>query len=306
MLNRKKRTAIILSIFLVLTLSVDAQINIWPYLKEVDIGIPEESLEKIREADRHRQYAESLISISREADRREGIEDGFDELFSASETVIGLLDQYIDKTGKELPDPLPAEMSRPLRFRDQADRYIEMAKQLKEEAVATPDNKKAISVFFMAWDLEMVAILHKARALMLFLDFPVIYEYPWDHDFAVMSDEPRKATGIIEFKNEVKPETDAETRNSVMPETGVHYIIQIAAHTEELSQRQLTSIYPGSEKVSVMFEDGWYKYFIGPFDFFNEAERMMKAISLRNAFIAAYHDGQRISVGEARRREAER
>lgn len=298
--------AVLTAMFVISVYCADAQIDIWPYLKDINISIPEQSLERIREADRHRQYAENLISISREADRREGIEDGFDELFSASETVIGLLGAYIEKTGKELPDPLPDEMSRPIRFKDQADRYIEMARQLKEEAAATSDNEKAVSVLYMAWDLEMVAILKKARALMLYLDFPVIYEYPWDHDFAVMTDEPREAAGIIEFNGEQKPEADARPENDVTPETGIHYIIQIAAHTEELGQRQLTSIYPGDEKVNVMFEDGWYKYFIGPFDTFNEAERMMKSLNLRNAFIAAYHDGQRIGVGEARRREAQR
>ncbi len=292
-----------------------AQINIWPYLKETYLDLSDDGIEIIKQADQQRRYAENLISVSGEAGRREGINDGFDELFRASGIIFELLENHMDAAKGEVPDPLPAEMRRASEFETRSADYFEKAMQLKEEAEATGDDKKAISVLFMAWDIEMVSILYKARALQVYQDFPMVYQYPWSYDFAVLSDTPREAKGIIETpaggeeETELqgpdgRPENRAEGDEQVVPDTGIHYIIQLAAHTEELDRRQLNAIYSGDERISMMFEDGWHKYFIGPYNTYEEADSMMKASGLRNVFIAAYHEGQRISIGEARRREA--
>ncbi|TVR68506.1 MAG: SPOR domain-containing protein [Marinilabiliales bacterium] len=297
-------------LFLLVSYNSFAQLDIWPYLKELSHDMNDDGPEFIRQADQQRQYAENLISVSAEAGRREGIEDGFGELFKASEILFDLLDTHMEVAKGGVPYPLPSEMGRASEMERKSASYIEKAGQLKKEAADIRDGNKAVSVLYMAWDLKMIAILHKVRALYIYQDFPMIYEYPWSYDYTVLEDSPREAKGTIEAGHQEEPGNNAEGQdieNTPFEEafdTGIHYIIQIAAHTGEIGERQLNAIYQGEERVSVMFEDGWYKYFIGPYETYEEADSAMKTSGLRNVFIAAYYEGQRISVGEARRREA--
>lgn len=304
-----RKSVMVSSLFLILFLGsayvADSQAGIWSYLREINLDLSSESREVILEANRQRQYAENLISISLEAGRREGIEDGFAELFKASGAVKNLLGEYIQDIRKGFPDPLPGEMHRPAGFENDAYRYFDMVRQLMEEAGEIEDDEKAVSVLYMAWDLEMVAILYKARALLMYMDFPVVYKYPWDNDVAILTDEPREAADTIEVGRHEGTESDILSEEAAL-ENGIYYIIQIAAHTEELGQRQLTSIYAGEKEINVMFEDGWYKYYIGPYRSYEEADSTMNSLNLGSAFIAAYHDGQRIGVNEARRRQSQR
>ena len=86
-------------------------------------------------------------------------------------------------------------------------------------------------------------------------------------------------------------------------EEGICYIIQIAAHTSELSHSELNAIYSGNRDIKILQEDSWYKYYFGPYRRYEEAEKTLNSLNMINMFIAAYIDGNRVGVAEARRRE---
>lgn len=65
------------------------------------------------------------------------------------------------------------------------------------------------------------------------------------------------------------------------------YRVQIAANRTELSQRALSRMYYGTKNLSVINEDGWYKYSVGDFETFEEADEFRKSSGIRNAFVTS-------------------
>jgi hypothetical protein len=58
-------------------------------------------------------------------------------------------------------------------------------------------------------------------------------------------------------------------------------------------------IYQGSEPVTEIFEDNWYKYIIGRYDNFNDAKELLIASRVRKAFVVAYQGGKRLTIKQA-------
>lgn len=83
----------------------------------------------------------------------------------------------------------------------------------------------------------------------------------------------------------------------VSDEADIIYRVQIAADKAELSQRALQRIYYGNKSVEMIEEDGWYKYSVGDFASYAEANKFRKSCNVKNAFIVAYRKGQRFLPG---------
>lgn len=101
-----------------------------------------------------------------------------------------------------------------------------------------------------------------------------------------------------------KPElTDTETEIGVVnaqnvgtmvpADEEVIYRVQIAAYRTELSQRALSRMYYGNKNVEMVNENGWFKYSVGDFSTFAEADKFRQASSLSNGFVVAYRKGTR-------------
>jgi hypothetical protein len=72
----------------------------------------------------------------------------------------------------------------------------------------------------------------------------------------------------------------------------VIYRVQIAAHKTQLTQRALSKIYYGNKKIEMLNEQGWFKYSIGDFITYEDADKFRKQCGVKNAFIVAYRKGQ--------------
>jgi hypothetical protein len=77
--------------------------------------------------------------------------------------------------------------------------------------------------------------------------------------------------------------------------------VQIAAHTKPLTNEYLNLIYKGSLPVDMIFEDEWYKYSIGRYNNFEEAESTRVGCDIKKAFVVAYREGKKIPAQEALR-----
>jgi len=75
------------------------------------------------------------------------------------------------------------------------------------------------------------------------------------------------------------------------------YRVQIAANKTQLTQRALSKMYYGNKKVEMLNEDGWFKYSIGDFYTYENADKFRKQCGVKNAFIVAYRKGQKFVPG---------
>ena len=78
---------------------------------------------------------------------------------------------------------------------------------------------------------------------------------------------------------------------SVKPSFPTDHRVQIAAHKTELTQRALSRIYYGNKSVEMVNEEGWFKYSIGDFTTYADANKFRKQCGVKNAFIVAFAIG---------------
>ncbi len=303
-LNLKIFVWLIFSTIAFFPYTTNAQLDIWPHLKDIGLKFDSETNEKIADIYLDKRIADDLIArIASAEDKDKGeVEDAFKNLFSASRALYDVYDAYSGRVRGELPAKLPADYERCSVFKQIAEANMEKAGVLRKEAAGSESVSKAVSLYEMAFDLELIALLHKARAIRIYQDYPIIYAYPWDDDYTIMDHSPRNAIRVVEIDESgemVEPVSD----NTGLKD-GIYYIIQIAAHTSKLSNSELNAIYNGNRDINMLQEDSWYKYYFGPYRRYEEAEKTLNSLNLRNMFIAAYIDGNRVEVAEARRREA--
>ncbi len=150
-----------------------------------------------------------------------------------------------------------------------------------------------------ALQLEKLSVRNKGRALQIYQDFPVEYNYGWEND--VTPEELAKF-----FNNPLikLPPEDVFKRKPVeerdIPEGGeVIFRVQIAAHTVTLTDQYIKTFYTGKDSVIEIHEGKWYKYQIGSFDNFKSADKLRMSCRVPRAFVVAYQEGRKLTIKEA-------
>jgi hypothetical protein len=88
---------------------------------------------------------------------------------------------------------------------------------------------------------------------------------------------------------------------------GVVFRVQIAADKKPLSQATLRKLYSdGKKEITRVVENGWYKYSIGDFYTFKKAQNFKSELNIKDAFIVAYKNGQKMSPGQIQRTLADK
>jgi hypothetical protein len=150
-----------------------------------------------------------------------------------------------------------------------------------------------------ALELEKLSIRDKGRALQIYQDFPVEYNYGWDND--VSAEELKKF-----FKNPIVNLPPEQVFKKVPPEEKkqpeggfVEFRVQIAAHTVELETDYIKTFYTGSDSVMEVREGNWFKYQIGKFDNFADANKLRHECRVPRAFVVAYQENSKLTIKEA-------
>lgn len=203
----------------------------------------------------------------------------------------------------------PTGLDNAKHYQKEAENYIEKAQSNRRSAENYKNEYvKAYDRFFEAISLEIIAVKKEGRALQIYQDWPVHYAYQFDDDIevdlfhpktvAVAKTEPPKPVVDQPKPVEVKKEEpEAEPYDS----TVIYYQVQIAAHTQPLSLKYIKdNIYIGAVKVNEIREEGWYKYTLGRYKTYDEANKLLKSINVPKAFVVAYKNGKRVPLKEVK------
>ena len=153
-----------------------------------------------------------------------------------------------------------------------------------------------------AFELEKLAIRDKGRALQIYQDFPVEYNYGWDDDVTPEELARFFNNPVVNLPpEEVFKRVPAEQKRE--PEGGpVEFRVQIAAHTVQLKDDYIRSFYTGTDTVREFREGSWFKYQIGSFDTYQDADKLRLACRVPRAFVVAYQQEKKLTIKEALRK----
>jgi hypothetical protein len=182
-----------------------------------------------------------------------------------------------------------------------------LSRALIKRDIAAEADRYESAVFQMteAFELEKLAIRDQGRAVQIYQDFPVEYNYGWEDDVTleevlamnrdpVIKEPPQDIYGTVDKDTEIDSSLFAE----------IIFKVQIAAHTVPLSEEYLRTIYLGGMQIDMIYEEEWYKYSIGRYKTLEEATKTLEECNVKKAFIVPYQAGKKLTIQEAMERMA--
>jgi len=89
------------------------------------------------------------------------------------------------------------------------------------------------------------------------------------------------------------------------PNEGLAYRIQILADKSQWNPNKLKRLYRGNLKVDETEREGFYKYWIGCFRTYAEAQAAEASMNLKESFIVCFYNGVQIHITEAQQLESQ-
>ena len=89
------------------------------------------------------------------------------------------------------------------------------------------------------------------------------------------------------------------------PNEGLAYRIQILADKSQWNPNKLKKLYRGTLKIDETEREGFYKYWIGCFRSYAEAQAAEQSMHLKESFIVSFYNGVQIHITEAQQIESQ-
>ena len=230
-------------------------------------------------------------------------------LFDASETykeAYGLAYSVLRDRGDEFWNDMlkanhrAAGMDKAIYYQRTATGNMNRSLIRHEQVLESDRFVYSVNILKDALSLDKLAIRNAGRSVQICTDYPVEYNYGWDDDKTLeqviellkdpnVNEPPDDIFATLNEKNDVDSTLFKE----------IIFKVQIAAHTEPLSEEYLSSLYKGGLKIDLIFEDNWYKYSIGRYKSYDEAEATRRECKVQKAFVIAYQEGKKMGTQEA-------
>lgn len=301
-------------------LSVSSQESYKQFVEDLNIKFDRKEIKKLEKAAELMNEADALLNRANlaynelsklEIEERvsSGYEDALKLLFDASETYKEALSEafsvYRERSNEfweemSRSNHRAAGMAKAIYYENTSNKNIH--RSLIRHAQVLESDRYSFSLRIMedAVALGRLAIRDAGRAVQICMDFPVEYNYGWDDDKTL-----EEVVALMKDPNVNEPPEDIFAtidKDHVVDSTLLKEIIfkvQIAAHTEPLSEEYLITLYKGGMKIDLIYEENWYKYSIGRYRNFDEAEATRRQCNVNKAFVVAYQEGKKIGTQEA-------
>jgi len=99
--------------------------------------------------------------------------------------------------------------------------------------------------------------------------------------------------------NEVHVSNEFIITDKIYPSDEIIFKVQIAAARKPMTEKDLKYRYKGTRQIEMYQEEGWNKYAIGGFKSYSEANEIIKNSGVRDAFIAAYKNNDKMVLYKA-------
>ncbi|MBN2213954.1 MAG: hypothetical protein JW723_06910 [Bacteroidales bacterium] len=273
----------------------------------------EKGIEILIEADKQLSQAESRYLNLSELELKEKISENYEQALEELKAVSELYKEgnmSIHQVFKEKCETFWTRMKKVQHFaagvekgkyyESQSRKHMLMAQQRRDQASWTDRYEYARVKIREANELENEAIRDQGRALQIYTDYPVEYNYEWENDITLEEVyEIYKNPAVNEPPEDIYATVDTDAKVDPVLMKEIIFKVQIAAHTVPLTEEYLRIIYKGGMPIDMIYEDEWYKYSIGRFTGFEEATKVLEECKVRKAFIVAYQDGKKLTIKEA-------
>lgn len=272
-----------------------------PYKDKIaDLKSAGASLRKIK---RYEKKANNKIILSASY-----YKDGYSKKYSAYEKAIkrNIKSGFITDSDAQL---------------EKANDAFKKGRKWRRNSKNESDVNKGVEYLLMANNVQVDAIKHLDKVLVKAPELepivediipidtitaPIILEMPIEEAAdSIVSDSIITTTTVAPaIVEEVIPAAAAVSTaiiatDTVKPENDIYFTIQIVADKKPLGSEQLDALYAGNTETIEHTGDGWFKYSIGRYQSYEEAQ---EAISTENVkgFVVAYKGTERISTRKAR------
>lgn len=153
-----------------------------------------------------------------------------------------------------------------------------------------------------AYNSQCLGLLYQQKMYALFMDWDEVVINKLNSKIeSIKNNSPFKEVAkeeklVIKDSINIINVTVYDTVKVALNDDLVVYKIQIAASKKPLENFKLKSIYKNIEFIDAEKENGWYKYSIGSFYSYNDAQKFKMRLSVKGAFIIAYRNGVKTNL----------
>jgi hypothetical protein len=170
----------------------------------------------------------------------------------------------------------------------------------RQQVMESDRYEYSLEIMNDAAEYEKLSVRDQGRALQICADYPVEYNYGWEDDKSLEEIVKIMKDPIVhEPPKDIYATVDKTVKVDSVLFKEIIFKVQIAAHVMPLSDEYLNIIYKGNIPIDMIFEADWYKYSIGRYRTFEEAEATRRESNIKKSFVVAYSEGKKIGTQEA-------
>jgi hypothetical protein len=185
-----------------------------------------------------------------------------------------------------------------------AYKNYETADLYAQQVFYTVNPNDLFNYFTKAYKLEQLGLLYKQKAIALQTntDTAIIMEI----NSKIIAFETNKPEEKYQKPNDSDLPKDSFTVQTIYVHDTIKvepvysglviYKVQIAASKTPLSKESLAKIYKENSLIQYEIENAWYKYSVGYFTNYADAQDFKNMIGIRGAFIIAYKGGKKVPI----------